>query len=456
MGATATRKAAELYERASALQRAGDLPEAAKLYRQVIAHDENHFEAHVNLGVALQGLGMLELARSQYERALAIVPDHAWAHCNFGTALLEEGDLDRARLHFQRALELQPRTGRFHRYAVEVCAGRVEEQHLRQMEALFGDLDPSATSDRIDLHFALAKAYANAGDHRRSFAHLREGNALKRSTILYDEAETLRVLETLPTIFGRDLVRTMAGAGDPSRTPIFIFGMPRAGTTLVEQILAAHPEIHAAGELRFFEHAFRSFSPVTGDPANVYDFAISLKKELRALGARYARELEALSASSPRVTDKNPLNFRFAGIIHLALPNARMIHIRRDPFDTCFSCFSALFNEDLNFAYDLAELGRYYRGYERLMAHWRDVLPDGALLEVHYEDVVDDLERQARRIVAFCGLEWNDACIDFSSVKRPVRTASAVAVRQPLYRSAVGRAGPYRAELEPLRRELAV
>jgi len=258
----------------------------------------------------------------------------------------------------------------------------------------------------------------------------------------------------LPIMFGRQLTQVMAGRGHRSQAPIFIIGMPRSGTTLVEQVLAAIPGVHAAGELRAFEHAMRAFSPIDADATNVEGFTKLLAGELRQLGVRYAREVEALAPSATRVTDKNPFNFRFAGIIHLALPNARIIHVRRDPLDTCLSCFSSLFTDDNEFSYDLAELGRYYRAYEQLMAHWRAVLPAGSMLEVKYEDLVDDFQRQARRIVAYCGLTWNEACTDFASVKRPIRTASAVAVRQPLYRTAVGRAAPYREYLQPLSREL--
>jgi tetratricopeptide (TPR) repeat protein len=453
---TLERKAAELFARASALQQVGQLVEAASLYEQALTYDPNHADALINLGATLQTAGQTERARIYCERALAIAPDNAYAHCNLGVVLLELGEIEQARVHFARARDLAPRNGRIHRYLGEVVLGKVEAGHLRQMERLAGELDPSATDDRMNLHFALAKAYAAFGDHRRSFEQLRDGNALKRATVDYDESEMLRVLAMLPVLFGQQLMQVMAGMGHPSTAPIFIIGMPRSGTTLVEQVLAALPEVHAAGELRVFEHAMRGFSPINADATNIELFTELLANELRQLGARYAREVEALSPSAARVTDKNPFNFRFAGIIHLALPNARLIHVRRDPIDTCFSCFSSLFNEDNEFAYDLAELGRYYRAYEQLMAHWRAALPAGAMLEVAYEDLVDDFERQARRIVAYCELEWNDACNDFASVKRPIRTASAVAVRQPLYRTAIGRAAPYREYLQPLCRELGI
>jgi hypothetical protein len=170
----------------------------------------------------------------------------------------------------------------------------------------------------------------------------------------------------------------------------------------------------------------------------------------RALGEAYLRATAALAPVAARITDKLPLNFIHLGLIHLALPDARIVHVRRDPLDTCLSCFSKVFAGNQPFAYDLGELGRYYRAYERLMAHWRGLLPDGVMLELHYEDVVADLEPQARRLVAHCGLAWDDACLAFHKSARPVRTASLAQVRQPLYRDALGRARRYHHRLGPL------
>jgi hypothetical protein len=161
-------------------------------------------------------------------------------------------------------------------------------------------------------------------------------------------------------------------------------------------------------------------------------------ERLRGLGAAYLARVRSIAPNAERITDKNLSNFRFAGLIHLALPNARMIHVRRDPVATCLSCFSKLFTDGQFHTYDLGELGRYYRAYEALMGHWRRVLPEGVMLEVRYEDVVEDLEQQARRIVAHCGLPWHDACLAFHKTQRPIRTASAAQVRRPIYRSSLG------------------
>ncbi len=177
-------------------------------------------------------------------------------------------------------------------------------------------------------------------------------------------------------------------------------------------------------------------------------------KELREFGENYARRVQALGPEAARVTDKMPSNFYYVGLIHLAMPNARIIHTMRDPIDTCLSCFSKLFSHEQNHTYDLGELGRFHRAYERLMAHWREALPKGVMIDVHYEDVVADLETQARRIIAHAGLEWDEACLAFHRNKRPVKTASATQVRRPIYKSSIGRWKPYEDLLAPLLKEL--
>ncbi len=245
--------------------------------------------------------------------------------------------------------------------------------------------------------------------------------------------------------------------GDPSTVPVLIFGMPRSGTTLVEQVLAAHPDVHAGGELSaytpkevgIFELAVRSQKWIEGKD-DVPGIPLSMPETLRKIAVRYARYIESLAPAAARVTDKWPFNFKFVGIAHLALPNARLIHVERDPLDTCFSCFTALFSGDLPYTHDLAELGRYYRAYQELMDFWRSALPPDAMLEVRYEDFVTDFETNARRLIAYCGLEWDDRCLEFWSAKRPVRTASSVQVRQRLYDRSIGRSKPYLEFLGPL------
>jgi hypothetical protein len=236
---------------------------------------------------------------------------------------------------------------------------------------------------------------------------------------------------------------------------VLIVGMPRSGTTLIEQILASHPQVFAAGELNDLREVIAAHCDLAAVPAPYPECVRELSAEvLRRIGTAYTDRLHRRAPEAARVTDKMPGNFFHLGLVHLAVPNARIILAGRDPVDTCLSCFARTFGDEQQFSYDLAELGRYYGAYESLMAHWRAVLPPGAMLEVQYEEVVEDLEGQARRIVAHCGLEWDDACLRFHETERPVRTASASQVRQPIYRSAVGRWRPYRQWLRPLLDEL--
>jgi hypothetical protein len=280
--------------------------------------------------------------------------------------------------------------------------------------------------------------------------------------VAYDEDSVLSLFDRIEAVFTAELIAAKSGVGDPSPLPVFVLGMPRSGTTLVEQIIASHPAVHGAGELHSFNDVLLAVRTADGKPLPYPEFVPALQPEaINSIGARYLALLRQLAAAAStgragngeafeRVTDKMPSNYYFAGLIHLALPNATIIHTVRDPVDTCISCFSKLFSAEQNHTYDLGELGRYYKRYERLMAHWHRVLPAGRILDVRYEDVVDDLEGQARRILFHCGLPWDDRCLSFHETDRPVRTASASQVRLPIYKSAVGRGRVYEAHIEPL------
>jgi hypothetical protein len=249
---------------------------------------------------------------------------------------------------------------------------------------------------------------------------------------------------------------------DPtSPRPIFILGMPRSGTTLTEQILASHPDVHGAGELHDLltivqrptaQAAAAASMPAPGFPDNLMH---ATAQTLSLWGAEYRGRLRQRAPDARCITDKMPANFFALGLISAMLPEARIVHVRRNPLDTCLSNFMHLFNAGQEHTYDLAELGSYYADYARLMEHWRTVLPAGSFLEVQYEDIVADLEGQARRLIDYCGLAWDDACLDFHRNTRDVRTASLMQVRQPLYRGSVERWRRYEEFLAPLRAALA-
>jgi tetratricopeptide (TPR) repeat protein len=429
--------------------------EAIAEFNKALAINPRLANAWFGRGKALQELNRPAEALSDYEKGLALEPDKAEAHDWKGAALLELGHFAEANVAIERAIDLGPKRGSFYftlAFSKKFSSG---DRRLQSMEELAQEMPSLPTDEQVCLHFALAKAFQDIGDHERSFRHFLDGNALKRKHLEYDEAATLEVLERTRQAFSVDVLRDRRARGDPSSLPVFILGMPRSGSTLVEQILASHPRVFGAGEIGDLYHCLTDlggpleearYSPEAVSRASNEDFA--------RLGASYVGRIRRLAPAAARITNKTTENFRLVGLIILALPNARIIHTRRDPTDTCLSCFSHLFGEHLPYTFDLGELGRYYCAYEAMMAHWRVALPQNLMLEVQYEEVVADLETQARRVIAHCGLEWDSRCLDFHQTARPVRTSSVTQVRQPIYKSAMGRWRPYEKHLKPLIAEL--
>ena len=353
----------------------------------------DYAEALSNRGTTLRELKRFEEALASYDRALKVRPDFAEAHNNLGAALMQLGRLSEAGAAFERAVELAPCKTKYRRNLGDVMRFVAGDAHLAALEELAAGSTALSVDDRIELHLALAKAYEDLGRYAEAFSQWLDGNALKRQQITYDEAATLGALDRIQEVFTSELIRTWQNIGNPSPVPVFIVGMPRSGSTLVEQILASHPQVFGGGELKYFDAAVQEGQTTHGGAAAFPELVSGMTGEdYRDLGTCYLTELERLTPGAMRITDKMPANFVFVGLIHLALPNATIIHTIRDPIDTCLSCFSKLFAEGQNHTYDLAELGRYYRHYQAVMAHWHRVLPPGRILDVRYEDVVADLE----------------------------------------------------------------
>jgi tetratricopeptide (TPR) repeat protein len=369
-----------------------------------------------------------------------------------GEALQQLGRIGEARSAFERAIALAPTTVHHHLRLARLVRLHPGDPHLVALEALAKDIDRLSEHEKVELHFALGKAYDDLGRAEEAFRHLAAGNAMRRRQIQYDEAMSLGLLRAMAETFTPDAVAAFNGAGNPSDVPVFVIGMPRSGTTLVEQILASHPKAFGAGEPMYLHQ-------LLAQGHLGLDFPDSMPRlkpdDFRRFGDFYVALLKTHAPEAARIVDKLPTNFVTAGLIHLALPNARILHVKRDPLDTCLSCFANLFSQHIDFSYDLGELGRYYRGYAALMDYWHHVLPHGTILDISYEGLVSDLEGEARRIIAHVGLDWDPACLAFYRTERVVHTLSAAQVREPIYTRAVGRASPYAAYLEPLRNALA-
>jgi tetratricopeptide (TPR) repeat protein len=472
------------YNLGGVLEELGEFAAAADRYQQALRHRPDFADAHYNLGNVLNKLGKPAGAQFHFRQALALTPNFPEASHNLGLLLLEQGELDAAlklvadtpqvgadllavsadalmklgRLDeataaLETAIRLEPPGNpRFFRGLSRLCKFTDGDPHFLALQKMAEDPAQFTQEDQIALHLALGKAYEDVKQPEQGFPHYLAANALVRQGLPYDEAATLAPLEAIRSAFTPEFLQKLQGNGHPSARPIFVLGMPRSGSTLVEQILGSHPDIFAAGELNDLDQLSRHIAEPDGTSDASPAWVSSLSPAtLHALGTDYIDVLRRLDASALRVTDKMPSNFRLIGLIHLMLPNAKIIHTKRNAVDTCLSCFTTQFaNESQPFSNDLGELGRYWRAYDRLMTHWRDALPPGTILDVHYEDVVADLEGQARRIVDYVGLAWDDDCLSFHTNTRPVLTASAAQVRRPLYQSSVGRWHAYRDLLQPL------
>jgi len=427
----------------------GRLTEAAAAWRRALEIDPGLAPAHHELGNVLMDLGELDAAEAAHRRAAELQPGSARAQRNLGVALASMGQGEAALAAWRAARDLDPDDGDVHYQIAMAHRFAAGDADLAALEGALARAGSGPARERAFLHFAAGKAHADLGEPERAFAHHAEANRLRRSAFDYDVGADEAWMGAIAEAFDGERLAALRAHGDATPAPVFIVGMWRSGTTLVEQLLASHPAVHGAGERSDLELAIEAVDAELGErfPAWVEGLA---GERVGALGASLRATLVDTAPAAARVTEKTPEHFLYLGLLAAALPNARIIHVRRNPLDTCWSCYTRSFAAKLPFAYDLAELGRYYRAYAGLMDHWRAVLPAGMMAEVDYEALVADPEGEGRRLVAHVGLDWDPACVDFHRTRRAVSTASVSQVRQPLYRAAIDRWRPYRAHLGPL------
>ena len=410
-----------------------------------------------NMKAVVQGkLGDFDNAIATYEAVLARVSDQAEVWINYGHALKTAGRTADAIAAYRRCLQLQPALGSAWWSLANLKTVRFDAADVAAMEGQLQreDLDEG---QRLHLEFALGKALEDAGAHAASFAHYASGNALRRRQLPYDA--TLARARTLSVIRAQDrgFFAARAGSGNEAPDPIFVVGMPRSGSTLVEQILASHPQVEGTMELPAIIAIAHDLRLRGGAPeTESYQDALAAlgHDELRALGERYLERTRAQrKQGKPFFIDKMPNNFAHVGLIHLILPNAKIIDARRHPLACGFSNFKQHFARGQAFSYDLADMGRYYADYVALMAHFDDVLP-GRIHRVIYEEMVGDTEVQVRALLDYCGLPFDERCLRFFENDRPVRTASSEQVRQPIYREGLDQWRHYEPWLDPLKAAL--
>lgn len=473
----------------NALWSVGKGVEAVAAYKRAIELNPDLADAHRNLGVILVELGDLDEAVNCFNQALRINPADQKSCQGLGRAQSERGDMDQAVSAYQQAIALDPANAEYHRelglvfsdhgeIEKAVCAHRKALQinpgdaqayralsknmkfteygdDMKAMESLLekkGILD----EDSIQLAFALGKAYEDLGDFDKSMEFVIKATGLERNSYDYSIARSQDHFDRIKQVFSPDFFSAHHDSGDPDRTPIFILGMPRSGTSLVEQILASHPDVYGAGELDELVKVYQSISETVGKrqsdtfPQGVAELD---SKAFADLGRQYISRIRRYSADAKFITDKMPHNFLRIGFIRAILPNARVIHCSRDPMDNCLSIFKTYLPNGHRYSCDMSELGQYYRMYLDLMDYWRDTLP-GFIYEQSYEQLVGSQQEQVSKLLQHCGLDWNDACLDFHQTRRKVKTPSDAQVRRPIYNDSVQLWKRYETQLEPLRAAL--
>lgn len=433
---------------AQALSDAGKHQLAADVLQTAIRRHPKDPAPCARLASFLIKQGRQQDALVMLDMAMRCDPGYAPAHFNASVALVMLGNTAEAYKACDTALTLDPGLSGYYQLA---GLGEVSAERLAFLQARAAPDSDATPEARIDAGFALATVYNRRGDPERAFRHLAEANRLKRASIQFNIENSRERVHRLKAFFTPQFFARFAGRVPSTLKPIFIVGMPRSGSTLIEQMLAGHPQVQAGGELPHLPVICHAVGDAWGErgtaaPGSDEQVIGDLTEAVR----KYAELTEYLRRRHECFTDKLPGNYLMLGMIQLLFPQASIIHTRRNPFDTCLSCYERLFSSELNYTYDLADLGHEYCLYEELMAHWHAALPPGRILDVEYETLVADPEIGLRRILDHCGLPFDAACLKFHEVRRPVTTASAVQVRKPIYQSSAGRWRLYKNHLQPL------
>jgi tetratricopeptide (TPR) repeat protein len=411
-------------------------------------------------GVLLDAIGTLysrandqQRALAAYEQAVAAAPGNAQFIFNRAAARRFLGQIAQAEADYDRVIALNPADYEAYRNRSNLRTQSAHSNHVTELKALAARPPPDWRAE-VQLQYTLAKEYEDLGQYEQSFQHLRRGAAVRRQHMRYDVATDVATADWIIEAFAAAPTETLQTAC--ADAPVFIVGLPRSGSTLVDRILGSHSQLHSAGELKCLAlaivDAVRRQNP--GAQLSRRELvARSASVDFAALGRDYLDRVRAAGVHAPRFTDKMPLNYLYCGLIARALPNARIVHVCRHPMAACYAIYKTLFEDGYPYSYDLAELGQYYVGYRRLMAHWQAVLP-AAMYTLNYEDLVADQLGETRKLLQFCGLEWQDACAQFHENAAPSTTASAAQVRQPIYDSSVSQWLHYQQQLAPLASQL--
>ena len=406
-------------------------------------------DAWLNLASALMTFSELDEALACCEKALQLQPDNIDAIALAARIEQHAGQIEKAYQRLKPLVDSGVEQANMAAAFSDVCSSmNCPEEAIGLQEKLLRGGDSLPVISKRSLHFDRGKLYSKTRDYDKAFANYRAGNELR--DIDWDPAVNSVRVDNIIQVFSKTFLASAPRATLRSQKPVFVLGMPRSGTSLAEQILASHPLVYGAGELADLLALVQKLPAFTGTDLNFPNAATALDQAaLDSMAQQYLSRLDELSADAQRVVDKMPGNFSFLGLIELLFPDARVIHCTRDPMDTCLSCYFQDFSRAQPYTYDLTHLGLFYRDYQRLMAHWKETLSI-PILDVSYEELVSDQEAMSRRMIEFCGLDWDDSCLQFHQTERFVGTASYDQVRRPIYNTSVKRWEKYKTHLGPL------
>ncbi len=429
----------------ASLQRMGQLKKAIKCFEQAIRLRPEYVAVRIDLARALRQLGRAEDALVLLEEATEFEPNNDTAHIDLALTLRQLGQTDPAIKQLEQILAIRPTCGLAYYHISMIGPG---QEFIPVVEELLSGPKLSKV-DAIYCHFALGNFFNSGKIFDQAFRHFLKANTLQRETITYDAAENSRTVDRLIKVHTKDFFQNKRQLGSTSVLPVFIIGMPRSGTTLVEQILSSHTLVHGAGEIETFRGVYRSIAQQLNDTKPPPDcMSLIDRKMAKEYSARYLQELKFHCPTAARITDKFSGNFVRIGLIKTLFPNARIIHCQRNPLDNCISLFFHCFMP-LMCSFELTELGRYYQDYQRLMSHWHNIFP-GEIFTVRYEELVLDQDRVSKQLIDYLGLEWDEKCIDFHNNERNVMSPSNMQVRQPMYKSSMNKWKRYEKHLQPL------